>query len=96
MEKKKIRKKLNREWYELLRNMDYSLMDVNVSFDDENCIFESSDEFFDVIFDMNIVAYGMDSNQDQCNEYGRKLYMLYDLIYFSDYGNLLEADNGER
>ena len=79
-----MKKKLDKKWFGVLRNMDYSLMDVDVVFDDDNCIFETNDEEFDVIFDMNIVAYGMDENQDQCNEYGRHLYMLYDLIFFSD------------
>ena len=87
-----MKKKLEKKWYDLLRNMDYSLMDVKVDFDDKNCIFESNDENFDVIFDMNIVAYGMDEKQDQCTEYGRRLYMLYDLIFFSDYGEIIEEE----
>lgn len=83
-----MKKQLDRKKYELLRNMDYSLMDIDISFDDDNCIFESNDENFDVIFDLNIVAYGMDEEQEQCNEYGRDLYALYDIIFFSNYGNI--------
>ena len=79
-----MKKVLDKKWYDLLKNMDYSLMDVDVTFDDENCTFETNDPDFDIIFDMNIVAYGMDKKQDQCTEYGRRLYMLYDLIFFSD------------
>ena len=79
-----MKKQLDRKWYEVLKNMDYTLMDVDVTFNDEDCIFETSDDLFDVIFDLNINAYGMDEDQNQCTEYGKQLYMLYDLIFFSD------------
>ena len=86
-----MKKQLNKKWYDLLRNMDYSLTDVSVSFDDENYIFETNDKDFDIIFDLNIVAYGMDKDQNRCTEYGRQLYMLYDLIFYSDAFDIKEA-----
>ena len=79
-----MKKQLTKEWYSILKNMDYSLMHLDIIFDDEKYIFETNDDMFDVIFDMNIVIHGMDENKDQCTEYVRKLYELYDLIFFSD------------
>jgi len=83
-----MKRKLETNYYNTLRNMDFSLINNDISFDDENCIFETDAELFDAVFDDNIVAYGMDSDQENCNEYGRTLYMLYDLLFFSDYGKL--------
>ena len=81
---KKIKKKLEPKWYKLLKQLDFSEIKDQIYFDDENCLFETDSNIFDIIFNENIVAYGMDKNRDQCSEYGRQLYMLYDLIFFSD------------
>lgn len=85
-----MKRRLDKKWYDLLKNMDYSLMEISISFNDEEFIFECNDKNFDVIFDLNIAAHGMDEKQNQCNEYGRQLYELYDLLFFSDYGVIEE------
>lgn len=79
-----MKKKLPTKWYKLLKEMDLSEIKDEIVFDDDNCIFETENPLFDIVFDENIVAYGMDEDQNHCTEYGRQLYTLYDLIFFSD------------
>lgn len=81
-----MRAKLSKENYELLKQMDFSVINDEISFDDENLMFETDNELFDAVFDVNILAEGMDDSQEECNEYGKKLYALYDLLFFSQDG----------
>ena len=76
-----------------MKEIDFSEIKDDVIWDDENCIFETENELFDVFFDEHIVAYGMDENQNQCTEYGRRLYMLSDLIFFSDAFDIKEEES---
>ena len=78
-----MRMKLSKSDYELLKGMDFSLINNDIQFDDASMEFETDAKLFDVVFDVNIVTRGMDDKQDQCTEYGRKLYALYDRIFFS-------------
>lgn len=81
---KLLKKRLEPEQYELLKEIDFSEIEDHILFDDKNCEFETDSDLFDVLFDVHIVKYGMDENQNECTEYGKKLYDLYDEIFFTD------------
>lgn len=83
-----MKRQLDPELYNLLKSMDFSSIDDDIVFYDDEYVFETSSEFFDCVFDENIVSKGMDEEQEECNEYGRKLYGLYDLLFFSNYGEV--------
>lgn len=78
-----MKARLDKENYDLLKTMDFSAINDEIVFNDDTCEFETNNDLFDAVFDVNIVANGMDENQDECNEYGRRLYDLYDLLFFS-------------
>lgn len=76
-----IKKKLDKKWYDLLKEIDFSEIAGEIEFNDAECSFETSSEDFDLIIDEYIVARGMTPDQEECTECGRRLYMLYDLIF---------------
>ncbi len=78
-----MKKQLDQKWYNMLKELDFSEIQSEITFDDKNQTFETESELFDIIFNENIVSRGMDKNHDQCTEHGRELYMLYDLIFSS-------------
>ncbi len=78
-----MRMRLDKSRYEVLKSMDFSSIGDDIVFHDDTCEFETDNPLFDVVFDINIVTRGMDSTQNECTEYGKRLYELYDLIFFS-------------
>lgn len=78
-----MRRQLSKEDYTLLKSMDYSVIDNDIKFFDDSCEFESDNPLLDVVFDVNIVSKGMDADQEECTEYGKKLYDLYDRLFLS-------------
>ena len=78
-----MRMQLNKKRYEVLKSMDFSAIDNDIVLYDDTCEFETNNPLFDVVFDINIITNGMDENQNECTEYGKQLYELYDLIFFS-------------
>ena len=81
---KTLKKKLTPEQYKLLKEIDFTEIEGDITFDDENCEFTTDSDLFYVIFNEHIVVYGMDEDQNQCTEYGRRLYNLYDTIYYDE------------
>lgn len=74
--------KLNKSEYELLKSLDFSLFDaVSVSFNDAEQSFETDDILsLQIALNYEISLNGMTEDQEECTEYGRKLYALYDAI----------------
>ena len=96
-----MRFKLNQEAYTLIKHLDWAELSGQVKFDEEALQLRMPDEVkysfasgekrikairaLALVINNNIVMYGLE-NQDRCNEYGRKLYNLYDSIILSGYG----------
>ena len=80
---KEIKINLSIEHYEMLKQIDFSEIKNEVFFDDETKEFRTTSEIADIIFSEYIATDGLDSN-DCPTEYGKKLYDLYDLIFFSE------------
>lgn len=69
---------LSKYQYDLLKSIDFSEMGDAIVFNDQDYSVEVNDyDLFEMIFNEAIVIYGMD-NQDTVNDYGSKLYALYD------------------
>ena len=85
-----MRRRIDRKWYNLLKEIDFSEIKDQIIFRDEMCEFETDSEIFDIIINEYIVSNGMDNEKNECTEYGRRLYMLYDLLFRSDYGTIEE------
>lgn len=76
--------KLEKQNYDILKNLDLSEMDNDIVFlDEESCFKTNNVDLLMIIINESICAYGLDENQD-CTEYGRKLYDLYDEIYYQE------------
>lgn len=91
----------DKETYNLIKYLDWDELVGQAEFDDEafrliipdevNYSFESGEKKIKairalaLIINNNIVMYGLEG-QDRCNEYGRKLYNLYDSVILSGYG----------
>ncbi len=80
---KEIKIKLSTEDYEILKQIDFSEIEDEVFFEDKTREFRTTSDIVDIIFSEYIATDGMDEN-DCPTEYGRKLYNLYDLIFFSE------------
>lgn len=77
--------KLSSNNYALLKTVDLSELCNGIVFDDEEktvCV-EDKKQFF-ILLNEDIVARGMDEKQNECTEFGQKLYALYDELYYSD------------
>ena len=75
--------KLSEDEYKLLKTVDFSDIENEIHFDDEELIFEYSSPITDIIFNEHIVCAGLDANYNPTN-YGKKLYRLYDKIFLSE------------
>ena len=74
---------LSKENYDLFKKIDFSEMGNSLVMDEEKLSFETDDiGLLEIIITEEIATKGMDENQELCNEYGRKLYGLYDEIYY--------------
>ena len=70
--------------YKILRELDFSEMQNNlIFFDEENSFKTDNIDLLMIIINESICAYGLDENQD-CTEYGRRLYDLYDELYYKE------------
>lgn len=70
--------------YKILRELDFSEMQNNLIFCDEENSFKTDNiDLLMIIINESICAYGLDENQD-CTEYGRRLYDLYDELYYKE------------
>ena len=70
--------------YKILRELDFSEMQNNlIFFDGENSFKTDNIDLLMIIINESICAYGLDENQD-CTEYGRRLYDLYDELYYKE------------
>lgn len=74
--------------YNILKGLDLSEMGNDIAFYEEENSFKTSNvDLLMIILNEAICAYGLDENQE-CTEYGRNLYALYDEIYYQE-GELL-------
>lgn len=72
---------LDKEKYELLKSLDLSEMGNDIIFyDDLKSIDTANVNLLLVIISENISVKGLNAGQEECNEYGRALYALYDDI----------------
>lgn len=75
---------LSKYKYKILRELDFSEMQNNlIFFDEENSFKTDNIDLLMIIINESICAYGLDENQD-CTEYGRRLYDLYDELYYKE------------
>lgn len=75
--------KLSAESYMLMKTLDFSEMGDRLKYNDSSNSFETLDaDLVLTIITENIATFGMDELQDNCTEYGRKLYKLYDEIIY--------------
>lgn len=75
---------LTEENFKLLEELDLSEMGSRLVLKKYQNIVETSDiDLLLIIINEYISTIGMDENQDNCTEYGRELYGLYDEIYNS-------------
>lgn len=74
---------LSAEAYETLNKVDLNDLGTNMFLIPESCSFIVTDvkELFHLL-NLEIACEGMDDEQQYTNEYGKKLYKLYDEIYF--------------
>ncbi len=78
------RYKLTEEQYKLLKSLDLEEMEGKIKFNDELFEFETNDvRLLLIILNEIIACDGMDKEQENCTEYGRKLYDLHDTILYS-------------
>ena len=75
--------KLSDRQYALLKELDFSDLGQSIVFSDEDRSISVEDfSLFLTVFTEEIVGRGMDENQEECTEYGRELYAIYDeLVY---------------
>ena len=75
--------KLSDRQYALLKELDFSDLGQSIVFSDEDWSISVEDfSLFLTVFTEEIVGRGMDENQEECTEYGRELYAIYDeLVY---------------
>lgn len=77
--------KLNDEDYNLLKKIDFSEIKDEVFFDDEKRKFRTSSPLASAIFEEYINTHAFDnSGLYKVTPFGKKLYELYDLIFFSE------------
>lgn len=75
--------KLSKEDYKILKGIDFSEIKDEVFFNDDTREFKTSSWLAEVIFEEYINAHAFDSEYKP-TEYGKKLYNLYDLIFYSE------------
>ncbi len=75
--------KLSQFNYELLKTIDLSEMNESIKFNDADKTIETNNvRLLQIILTEEIATRGMQKGQEQCNDYGRQLYSLYDEIYY--------------
>lgn len=73
---------LSKDEYDLLKKLDLSEIEDGIVFYDDEHSFEVEDvDELLMIIDEAITLHGLSPDQESANEYGRKLYALYDSIY---------------
>lgn len=76
--------KLSKRNYDLLKSIDFSSfesLNVKLKFNDKDLTFETDDILtLQIALNYEISLNGMSDAQEECTEYGRKLYALYDEI----------------
>lgn len=73
---------LSRQSFELLKAIDFSEMNDKITFIESEHAVETSDfGLMQIIVDEEITDKGLDEHQNECNEYGKKLYALYDELF---------------
>jgi hypothetical protein len=80
---KEVKIELTDEDYDLLKQIDFSEAKDGVFFNDNTKEFRTTSELADIIFEEYINMHAFDSSY-HVTEYGKKLYRLYDLIFFSE------------
>ena len=75
--------KMSDKQYALLKDLDFSELGQSIVFSDKDRSISVGDfSLFLTVFNEEIVGRGMDENQEECTEYGRELYAIYDeLVY---------------
>ena len=74
---------LSKKNYDLLKQIDFTEMGQSLVFNDGSLSFDTdSIRLLEVIITEEITTKGMKRGQQECNEYGRRLYDLYDEIYY--------------
>lgn len=73
--------KLSKEYYDLLKSIDFSSFEFKITFNDDSLTFDTDDVFaLQIALNYEISLNGMTDDQMECTEYGRELYALYDVI----------------
>ena len=73
---------LDEKAYITLKTLDFSKLDIDYYIaDKEKCIATDNLRDLLVFINENIVSYGL-SEQEECSDYGKRLYYLYDYIYY--------------
>lgn len=80
---RKIKIKLSDGDYKIIKKIDFSEIQDEVFFNNETNEFQTASPLAEVIFEEYINAHAFDSLYN-VTEYGKKLYELYDLIFFSE------------
>ena len=71
--------------YDILKALDLSEMNNGIVFlNKENSFKTNNVDLLLVIISENITMKGLTRDQEECNEYGRKLYSLYDEILYQN------------
>ncbi len=78
-----IKINLSEEDYAIVKDIDWSEIKDEVFLNDETREFRTTSDIADLIFNNYILAKGFGENYYP-TEFGRKLYDLYDLIFFSE------------
>ena len=74
---------LSNDNYDLLKQIDFTELGTSLVFNDETNSFSTDNiRLLEVIITEEIATKGMTRGQENCNEYGRRLYDLYDEIYY--------------
>ena len=75
--------KLTKENFRLMQGIDFGEMGDKLRLIEEEQAVETTDfGLMQIIIDEEITAKGLDETQENCTEFGRKLYGLYDELLY--------------
>ena len=73
---------LNTSEYELFKSIDFEDLEKTIIYSDAEHSFEVDDaDALLIVLNEHITMHGLTPDQESANEYGRRLYDLYDAIY---------------
>ena len=73
---------MNPKYFETLKSVDYSGFKKPIKLDLKNMSLEVDKKSFLSFLSNYILDNGLEGENYRCTEYGRKLYQLYDYLYY--------------